>query len=97
MPGRRFTESQRRELLQQFQARRESIQQFTKRHGVSATSLYHWRQAMDADPHPGFIELKPEVAPSGSSKLILQYGSIALHFQTLPDTAWLTELIQQIQ
>jgi len=97
MPGRRFTESQRRELLQQFQARRESIQQFTKRHCVSATSLYQWQQALDADPHSGFIELKPEVAPSSSCKLVIQYGSIALHFQTLPDTDWLTELIQQIQ
>lgn len=97
MPGKRFTKSQRRELLQQFQARTESIQQFAKRHGVSATSLYQWQQALDADPHPGFVELKPEVATTGHCKLVLQYGGVALHFDSLPDTDWLTELIQQIQ
>jgi hypothetical protein len=98
MAGKRFTEAQRRELLRLFQARTGSVEAFTRRYSVSAASLYQWQQSVDSSSPGGFIELKPDPSPAEKScKLILQAGSVVLHFQTLPDAVWLTELIENIQ
>lgn len=97
MAGKRFTEGQRRELVRLFHARTVSVEAFTKRYGVSAASLYQWQQSVDSSSTGGFIELKPDPSPAESCMLILQAGSVVLHFQTLPDAVWLTELIENIQ
>ena len=97
MPGKRFTEAQRMKLLKLFQLRTGSIQQFAKRHRVSAATLYKWQHLSEADTQSAFVELKPESATGNCCKLVLQTGTVALHFQNLPDTDWLSALIHKMQ
>lgn len=97
MPGKRFTEAQRRELLKLFQLRTGSISQFAKRHSVSAASLYKWQHLSVTQTQSAFVELKPESAARDCCKLVLQTGNVALHFHTLPDSDWLSALIHKMQ
>jgi hypothetical protein len=98
MAGKQFNETQRKQLLNLFQARRESIKQFTTRHGISACTLYKWQEKQAVQDQSAFVEIIPESAPAPAScAMILQTQQVTLHFQTLPDSDWLAELMHNLK
>ena len=51
-------ESRWREVLQRQRASGLSVASFSRRHGLSAASLYAWRRRLSAGAAPAFVEAK---------------------------------------
>jgi transposase-like protein len=76
-----------------------SVADYARHHGLPAKTLYQWRgllrqrQAVHASKVT-FAEVVPEsVTPVPAHSLTLQLGQAQLQFHSLPDTAWLAQLI----
>ena len=98
MAGKHYNDAQRRQILAIFHSRTESVDLFAQRYGIAASTLYKWQEKL-ADDHPSaFVEILPDAAPTPvACPMILQTPQATLHFQTLPDTDWLTELMQKMK
>ena len=99
MRGKKYSAQEREELLKSMAKRKESIAQFAKAHGVSVGTLYNWQQqAAELSPKAGsgFVEISRPISVGLGAQLTLKHGKVSMYFDQLPDTGWLTDLIEKL-
>ena len=74
---RRFSESQRTELLTAFERDGLSAKAFARKHGIGCSTLHAWRRVQpNGKPSPGFVQVELS-EPRVPVELVVEMGAMA--------------------